>query len=612
MPVIWGLLFWLLLTATAWAQSSLDKYIGKAAGEQLGHEAYLFQQAYPRRYKMRLGILPWFSSVSHEAQQKAEQHWQQISTSLHDFEVKQIMPEHNKKYPYTRMVWKELALQHATDVFLQISIQNKTENYWLNFQLIEGISGKIIKNNSLIIKDFKDYFYISQQITSFLEKIISEYFFQIKDIGLETDTGALFLETTPEKMRVELDGVPVGFTPLMLRHVSPGIHTLKLSEFRDYQYQLLRISSIPSDQAIYLNRSFLGKTPVNLPAELLKTPGVYQFDFPEIRSLEANLEILTRPEGVPFRWDQNLLQRSPVVFQEIGSGRHQLQVFSSDAASIEQKIQIESGKILDLKINAYKFAKVIIDASEQNAEVVIDGENKGQTALSLNLSQGIHHMMVRKPRFKAVTSTLELEAGRNYNFLLTLEPKSVDTSIFLTPTAEMSHHFNFSSKLFGLSSLTTYNSALPAGVSLASLEVDYGWPQLMKAYSFLDLGVSAGIYSALLQKGRQFSLLNGVGTKVQLLKEGPSVPVSFALGGYLNLESDQVKPVGFMSLSRNFFDFALHLGLQTHGMNLNIGYTGFDNLKLGLVVFANSFWGLLTASGEEMTTLYGLQAGYRF
>ncbi|PIQ26744.1 hypothetical protein COW36_00690 [bacterium (Candidatus Blackallbacteria) CG17_big_fil_post_rev_8_21_14_2_50_48_46] len=618
------LLFFVLFSFNpSFAQINIaTKNAGEKTGAFLGQQASLLKSPKRQLFPLRIGILPWYFETPVPLSQALESTWAQrlSETQSARFQFKRLSPEILKaaspeplSYPYPRNLWSELCHRHKIDLFLQTHIEKTSQGFWFNIQFIDGISGKIIKSNQKLLKSIE-----INELTEFIQKTFnalpasaSE---NIADFAALSDLGELHIETTPEGMAVYIDGQIMGVSPLLIRHLPTGDHQISVRESKTFEYQILRLTSNPSGVTVFINQQNEGQTPLSLPFELLKTPGSYLIEFQSNTNFKADLEILTQPDGVPFQLDQNTLRRSPVTFQQLSNKTYRLQVLGNHPVEVNSSVTIEKDKqeAQQLKITPYKFAKVVIDASEESTEIILNQESKGESPLSLNLSEGFHDLLLNKPRFKRISQKLQLEAGKTYDYHFQLETKSIDTSIFLTPTGEISPHFNISSKLFGLANYKANATSNAMGAGLASLEVDYGWPALGKFYNFLDLGLSLGGYAAVLQKGDQFSTLQGFGGKLQLFKENNAVPVSVAVGGYLNLDTQSIKPVGFISLSRNFFDFALHLGLQTHGMNLNIGYNGFDNLKLGFVVFANSLFGLLTESGEEISTLYGIQAGYRF
>lgn len=618
--VVFVLLFFLFIPQVQ-AQTSTQKFTptGVAGGQTLSSKASLLKRLSPQQFPLRLVIMPWYLTEANTEWQAIQVKWAESMLKLPSpftiyaapIFVKNLIQD--KTFPPAAPTWKKLSHQLKSDLFLQVQVRPVAHKYWLNLQLIEGITGRIVGNEQKEL-DKPDLEKCLNFTQNFLTTQAQNNYKHTVDIGSETDSGEIHIQTTPTDMGVYLNDYPVGQSPLILRHLPQGTHQLRFQEFKPFRYRVLRIYSDPSGIEIWLNHQYKGKTPLALPPEQLLTSGDYLLEFKSPSNFKANLEIQTQPEGIPFQLDTNTIVRSPITFEQLSKTAYILKVFGNEQIQLKTSVLITQSqeKPLQLNIEPYKVAKVVLEASEENTEVILDQELRGETPISLNLSPGLHTLELKKPRFKRILHSLELEAGKTYSHNFVLTPKSTDTSIFLTPTGEISSRFNISSKILGLGQFKP--SAISSGLntSLGSLEIDYGWPQLAKFYDFLDLGFSVGGYVAALQKGEQFSSLQGLGAKLQLLKESRSVPVSVAVGSYVNLDLQNPKAIGFVSLSRNFFDFALHLGLQTHGMNLNIGYTGFDNWRLGLLVFANSLLGLLSNSGEEISTLYGLQVGYSF
>jgi hypothetical protein len=601
--------------------STKSNVLGQKAGQFMAQKANLFNQGYQKQNPLRIGLMPWYYSTANTEWMAIEQNWlkELEQTTSTAFQLKPIKPQTEEQanendFPRDRTKWIKLSRTQKIDLFLQAQLIQTSTEFWLNLQLIEGITGAVLASQHQQIKepDLQSSLELAQ---NFLKVQADGKYPHIVDIGTGVNQGELHLETTPTNMFVALNGAPIGMSPLLLRHIPAGDYQLTVKEYNPFRYQILRVNSEPSGVEVWVNQQFKGKTPLALAPEQFITAGNYQLEFKSNNNFKANLEIQTQPEGVPFQWNDNPIVRSPITFEQLGKQSYLLKVLQNEQIQVKKEFTIaqDQQEVLLLKLEPYKYAKVLFETSEENTEIILDHENRGETPASLNLSPGLHSLELKKPRFKQISQSLSLEPGKTYSYSYLMAPKSTDTSIFLTPTGEISPRLNISSKFLGLAQYKpSPNSSSMLNASLGSLEIDYGWTQLGKFYGFFDLGISVGAYAALLQKGEEFSTMQGIGGKLQLLKESQSVPVSVAVGSYLNLDLQNPKAVGFISLSRNFFDFALHLGLQTHGMNLNVGYTGFDNWRLGFVVFANSLLGLLSTSGEEITTLYGLQAGYSF
>jgi hypothetical protein len=305
------------------------------------------------------------------------------------------------------------------------------------------------------------------------------------------------------------------------------------------------------------------------------------------------------------------MRRTPVTFEQLRSKKIQLKLTPLRPVKVHQKLVLETNQQQNLHIDLYKMSKLIVESPELGAQIWLDGEQVGETPFSQTLPQGFHQLELRKNRFKTYRSMLTLDPGELQEYFVVLEPKNVDSSIFLIPTGESSSGLQVSSRYLGFSSFTNTTTDQSGPAHFLSTEVTYGWPSLSR-WNFFDFGLSAGAFLGGLNTPEGWRSLQGIGGKLQILRESNSIPVSMALASYINIDLAQPKLVGAISLSRNFFDFALHLGLQTHGTSVGIGYTGIDRFSLGLSIFSDGFFKLFTNPGQEMGTFYGIQAGYSF
>ena len=322
---------------------------------------------------------------------------------------------------------------------------------------------------------------------------------------------------------------------------------------------------------------------------------------------------VTAGHNISVQLDKSPVQRTPVSFQELDKKNYTLTLNPYRPISVTYPL---NRLVSPIHIEPYKYAKLILNASVKDAEVRLNDELMGETPYSANLPQGKHELTLSKNRFRTQNKTLFLEPGKTQELFFNLEPRSADTSIFFTPTGEITPQLNIAGKFLGFGRVETLPVVLPyrnESAQLYGVEVDYGWPEIYRFSDNFTLGLEVSAAYFALQSESYFRQYPGIGTKVQFLRESDNIPISAAVGGYFTLDPARLNTVGYLSLSRNFGDFALHLGLQTHGFNLNVGYTGWDNIRIGGVVYADSFFKLLTENGERSTgTFYGLQAGYSF
>lgn len=509
----------------------------------------------------------------------------------------------------------DLAQKYQKDVIIFASLEPIGNKFWLLLRAYSGVQGKILYSTKINYPEKKNLpndslskSTIDTEIRDFLASTaISPAVNQLSELATE-----LRLDTTPGNMHVYVGERLVGLSPLILRGISDDETDLKIFEQAPYQVSRIRILSNPPGIEVFINNEKQGVTPLDFPPEI-RAIGTYDIRFSSREDFEAEIQIQTDPENIPVQLNQSLIQRTPVSFQELNKKNYTLTLHPFRPISVTYPLnRLES----PIHIEPYKYAKLILNASVKDAEIKLNEEIVGETPYSANLPQGKHTLTLSKNRFRTQKKTLFLDPGKTHELFFNLEPRSADTSIFFTPTGEITPQLNISSKFLGFGRIETLPVVLPyrnENAQLYGIEVDYGWPEIYRFSDNFTLGLEvSGAYFAL-QSESYFRQYPGIGTKVQFLRENDNIPISAAVGGYFTLDPARLNAIGYLSISRNFGDFALHLGLQTHGFNLNLGYTGWDNVRIGGVVYADSFFKLLTENGESSTgTFYGLQAGYSF
>ena len=589
----------LLFGPPVYAQNQ-ERRVGPVSGKKLGDAGNIWSLLQQARYPLRVGILPIIHLDS-----KPPETTLQADLDAH---LQATLPELQRIQSQSRILSNQALLVLADQAQLDLIVQPKLTalegRHWLMLSVYSGPSGEVIRNTShtLVQPDPQN---ISKALQSTLEKLPPRV--PIHDWQTPAlNQGELHLRTRPEGMQVHLNQQAVGLTPLFIRGLEAGEHLVEVQENIDYQVRRVQIISSPPGVQVEVNGKNRGPTPLDFPPELLG-PGTYQLQFKSPEAFSAEIRVQTQPDQVPVKLNDLPVQRSPVSFQELKETEHILTLLPYPAVKVRKPFNIRPQETSALEINAYKSARLSVETSLSGAQLYLDGELAGDTPYTSHLAQGQHSLTISKTRYRTQEHLIELQPGASHDLFYTLTPRSTDTSIFLTPTGELSGQFNLGLKYLGFGSLERDSLA-----HLYGLEVDYGWPSLYRFGDTFEVGLGISGFAFSLHSQNIWRRFQGLGTKLQFLRESDSIPISAAIGTYLSLDPEHSAWVGYFSLSRNFGDFAIHLGLQTHGFNLNFGYTGWDHLRLGAVVYADSFLRLLAEGEESSSTFYGLQLGYSF
>lgn len=586
----------------AWGQNQEVLITGTETGRQLGEEAFLLELLTNAHGPLRIGLLPLQSLTPKSPDLNAlQQELPEVLNTQTGQAWKNLSQSPQKVFNQSLI---EIADAQKLDAILLLEVQANDSNYWILSNYYSGANGEVLASKKISLPELS-----AEALGREIQKLLKSHPDpRIHDMDTPGNS-ELRVRTIPEGLYVYLDNQAVGLSPLIIRNVSAGSHELKLSEHQDYTIQKLQIVSTPPGVNVSWNKEFVGQTPVNLDPSYRQS-GRHTLNLSHIEDFEAEIRIQTEPEGLKVHLDDLPIQRTPVSFQELDKSEYILEIEPLISSTMTLPLEIKPQSLQVQNINAYKYSRLIIDTSVTNARVEIDGEYVGETPFTTQLPQGEHHIEISKNRYRDVEKTLVLEAGETRELNLKLDPRSADTSIFLTPTGELTPQLNIAAKYLGFGNIVrNENEELS---HLYGVEIDYGWPNLYTFDQTFELGFEISAFMYALQSASFWRPFPGLGAKLQFLREGDRIPISAALGAYASLNPNRGQLVGYLSLSRNFGDFALHLGLQTHGFNLNFGYTGWENVRIGALVYSDAFLNLLAEENESSTTFFGAQLGYSF
>ena len=182
--------------------------------------------------------------------------------------------------------------------------------------------------------------------------------FQIVDDNislLSGNDGFIFIESSPEKVSVVIEGKEIGQTPVTLRVNPPGIYKVVLKS-KDYETWAKTVHVYPSEV-----------TKIN--AKLIAG--------------SSTLTILSDPQMADIRIDGDYKGKTPLTVKSITAGTHQIYIAKGNK-EYEGEIDIlsEENKVINVTLSVLK-ALVKVDSEPKGANIYIDGINYGETPAEL-------------------------------------------------------------------------------------------------------------------------------------------------------------------------------------------------------------------------------------
>lgn len=224
----------------------------------------------------------------------------------------------------------------------------------------------------------------------------------------------------------------------------------------------LEVTSNPSGAEVYLNDEFIGYTPVTIE-DLY--PGIHyvRLDMPGYKSREEifeikegqttyishNLEasagdaysINTEPDGAEIYFDGEFMGYSDIVLSGLPSGQHEIKLVLDGYMDYMRTVYIQedmSQSLTHVFEPLPATGTVIIESTPTNAEVYLNGEYKGNTRLTLEeVDPGTYNILIQKTGFEDWEGVVEVAAGKISEVSADLSAKKVPVLIETIPEGAM-------------------------------------------------------------------------------------------------------------------------------------------------------------------------------
>jgi len=219
--------------------------------------------------------------------------------------------------------------------------------------------------------------------------------------------GRLTVTTTPDGAHIEVDNVEVATTPLAQPvRISEGSHIIGA----------VAEGYAPARKEVVI----AGNSDAALHLDLVPTQG---------KQL-ANLTV-RGTAGAEVRVDNEVLGKTPLETSiTLVAGHHVVELRRPGYASARREVDVGEGATgeieVDLAVDPSQLgpegATLVLDASEPNADLTVDGEHKGAYRDPLRLPRGPHHLTVMAAGFLPVDRNVDLDPGQTNVVRVQLEP----------------------------------------------------------------------------------------------------------------------------------------------------------------------------------------------
>jgi formylglycine-generating enzyme required for sulfatase activity/diacylglycerol kinase family enzyme len=197
--------------------------------------------------------------------------------------------------------------------------------------------------------------------------------------------GSLTITTEPSDAEVWLDGKPMGRSPIEIKAILKGDHTIQAKK-EGYEEVAETVTIAP-------------ETPHDTHLEMT--------------SIYGSLNITSLPTGADIFLDGNPVGISPLKLEKIKKGSHRVSARTICHAEAQQEAVVLGDRMVDVNLRLASICGSLhITSDPSGASIYLDGEKLGQTPFdATGLSQGKHALRFEKEGYPPHEKTTMIKAG---------------------------------------------------------------------------------------------------------------------------------------------------------------------------------------------------------
>jgi len=214
---------------------------------------------------------------------------------------------------------------------------------------------------------------------------------------------SVIVKSNVSDAEVFVDDIKKGNTPLILRDLLPGTHTVKTVYARQ---EVIKVVSLAPGKDVTITADF-------------QTTG--------------SLSVTSEPAGASLYLDGRPLGTAPLFLKDIAVGEHLLNIRQDGYTESNQKVFIKGNEIIEINVKLALIVYNVKIASQPDAEVFWDEASKGTTpAIIENVTPGIHKIRLVKDGYEEQRDTVDIRTP-NTEKIYKITPHTGSLSIKTDP-----------------------------------------------------------------------------------------------------------------------------------------------------------------------------------
>ena len=225
---------------------------------------------------------------------------------------------------------------------------------------------------------------------------------------LVMETGAISISSNPSGVKVYLDNLFKGSTPITLKDVTTGTHTIKLvkSGYDDFSDSVTVISG----RTEYVSETLVMKT--------------------------GAISISSNPDGADVYLDNLFKGSTPITLKDVTTGTHTVKLIKSGYNDFSDSVTVISGRTEYISETlVMKTGAINIYSNPSGAEIYVNGDYVGTTPNTIhNLTQSSYKIKLTKSGFNDISKTITVNPDQTTYVSESLSIQTGDISISSNPS----------------------------------------------------------------------------------------------------------------------------------------------------------------------------------
>lgn len=224
--------------------------------------------------------------------------------------------------------------------------------------------------------------------------------------GATAQSGNLIIKSNPPGAKIFINGEDSRAITPHQQSMLPGVYkfSFQLNDYREYSGQFTISANSTEEQNIDLKPGF------------------------------GSLKITSNPDGAECILDDERKGTTPLIINNVQSGKHKLEINKSGYGNLVEYIIVEDEKTFEKTYNLSASFGSIGILGNPDADIYIDGKQIGIRKFSGPLEAGQHKLEIRKNHYISEIRTITIERDQQYPFInITLKPKYGSLSIKCDP-----------------------------------------------------------------------------------------------------------------------------------------------------------------------------------